>query len=182
MPNKHTNVVNQMRNILYWSIILLALVLSSCSSTQRLTVQKNKTEQLSRKLGFTVNKRDNLPLFEEVSLWIGTPYRYGGTNRTGADCSGFVSSVYKNVYQKSLQRTVTNIYNKDCQRIRKRRVKSGDLVFFNFSKKKRRGLTHVGIFLKNGYFVHASTSQGVIISHLSENYYKKGWRKSGRIW
>lgn len=171
-----------MKNILYWGILLLALTLSSCSSSQQLAVQKSKTEQLSRKLGFTVNKRDNLPLFEEVSRWLGAPYRYGGTTRTGADCSGFVGAVYKNVYHKSLQRTVANMYSKDCQRIGKRKVKSGDLVFFNFSKKKRKGLTHVGIFLKNGYFVHASTSKGVIVSHLSENYYKKGWRKSGRVW
>ena len=159
-----------MKKILYWSILFLALALSSCSSSRQLAVQKSKTEQLSRKLGFTVSKRDNLPLFEEVSLWLGAPYRYGGTTRMGADCSGFVGAVYKNVYHKSLQRTVANMYSKDCQRIGKRRVKSGDLVFFNFSKKKRRGLTHVGIFLKNGYFVHASTSKGVIVSHLSENY------------
>ena len=77
-----------------------------------------------------MSKRDNLPLFEEVSLWLGAPYRYGGTTRMGADCSGFVGAVYKNVYHKSLQRTVANMYSKDCQRIGKRRVKSGDLVFF----------------------------------------------------
>lgn len=84
-----------MRNILYWGILLLTLALSSCSSSQRLAVQKSKTEQLSRKLGFTVNKRDNLALFEEASRWLGAPYRYGGTTRTGADCSGFVGAVYK---------------------------------------------------------------------------------------
>lgn len=113
---------------------------------------------------------------------VGTPYRYGGTTRTGADCSGFVGAVYKNVYHKSLQRTVVNIYNKDCQRIGKHRLKPGDLVFFNFSKRKKRTLNHMGIYLKNGYFAHASTSKGVMVNHLSENYYKKGWRKSGRVW
>ena len=40
----------------------------------------------------------------------------------------------------------------------------------------------MGIYLKNGYFAHASTSKGVMVNHLSENYYKKGWRKSGRVW
>ena len=155
--------------ILYPGLLLLALALSSCGSSKQLALQKSKTEQLSRKLGFTVHRKDDLPLLEEVSRWLGTPYRYGGTTRTGADCSGFVGAVYKNVYHKSLQRTVG-------------RLKPGDLVFFNFSKRKKRTLNHVGIYLKNGYFAHASTSKGVMVNHLSENYYKKGWRKSGRVW
>ena len=169
-------------NTLYIGILLLVLAFSSCTSSKQLAIQKNKTAQLSRKLGFTVNRKDDLPLLEEVSRWLGTPYRYGGTTRTGADCSGFVGAVYKNVYHKSLQRTVVNIYNKDCQRIGKRRLKPGDLIFFNFSKRKKRTLNHMGIYLKNGYFAHASTSKGVMVNHLSENYYKKGWRKSGRVW
>ena len=110
-------------NTLYIGILLLALAFSSCTSSKQLAIQKSKTAQLSRKLGFTVNRKDDLPLLEEVSRWLGTPYRYGGTTRTGADCSGFVGAVYKNVYHKSLQRTVVNIYNKDCQRIGKHRLK-----------------------------------------------------------
>ena len=145
-------------NTLYIGILLLFLAFSSCTSSKQLAIQKSKTAQLSRKLGFTVNRKDDLPLLEEVSRWLGTPYRYGGTTRTGADCSGFAGAVYKNVYHKSLQRTVVNIYNKDCQRIGKRRLKPGDLVFFNFSKRKKRTLNHMGIYLKNGYFAHASTS------------------------
>lgn len=170
-----------MKHILYWGILLISLAFASCSSSRQLAVQKTKTEQLSRALGFTVNKRDPLPLFQEVSLWLGAPYRYGGKTHAGTDCSGFVQSVYKKVYDKTLQRTVATIYSKDCQRIGKRRVKPGDLVFFSFTKKKRR-LDHMGIYLKNGYFAHASTSRGVIVSHLSENYYKKGWKKSGKVW
>ncbi len=169
-------------NHLYIGIFILVLSLSSCTSSQKRAITKRHTEQFSQKLGFTVNKKDALPLLEEVSLWLGTPYRRGGTTRNGVDCSGFVGSVYKNVYHTPLQRTVINIYNNNCQQIGKHRLKPGDLVFFNFSKRKKRSLNHVGIYLKNGYFVHASTSRGVIINHLSENYYKKGWRKSGRVW
>ena len=76
-------------NTLYIGILLLALAFSSCTSSKQLAIQKSKTAQLSRKLGFTVNRKDDLPLLEEVSRWLGTPYRYGGTTRTGADCSGF---------------------------------------------------------------------------------------------
>ena len=74
-------------NTLYIGILLLTLAFSSCTSSKQLAIQKSKTAQLSRKLGFTVNRKDDLPLLEEVSRWLGTPYRYGGTTRTGADCS-----------------------------------------------------------------------------------------------
>ena len=56
------------------------------------------------------------------------------------------------------------------------------VVVDSISKRKKRTLNHMGIYLKNGYFAHASTSKGVMVNHLSENYYKKGWRKSGRVW
>ena len=156
-------------NTLYIGILLLVLAFSSCTSSKQLAIQKSKTAQLSRKLGFTVNRKDDLPLLEEVSRWLGTP------------CSGFVGAVYKNVYHKSLQRTVVNIYNKDCQRIGKRRLKPGDLVFFNFSKRKKRTLNHMGIYLKNGKFIHASTSKGVIVSSLNEQYYTQYWLCGGRV-
>ncbi len=161
-------------------ILFIPLILSSCG-TQRLSISKSKTQELSRKLGFTVSRKDNIALMEEVSHWLGTPYRLGGTTRQGVDCSGFVNAVYKKVYHKQLQRTVAQIYNTDCKRIGKKRVKQGDVVFFNFKKRHRRQLTHMGIYLKRGYFVHASTSRGVMINHLSQEYYRKGWRKSGRI-
>jgi probable lipoprotein NlpC len=60
-------------------------------------------------------------------------------------------------------------------------LSSGDLVFFNTSRKKRKGINHVGLFLKNGYFIHASTSRGVIISNLKEDYYRKTWKQGGRV-
>ena len=82
-------------NTLYIGILLLVLAFSSCTSSKQLAIQKSKTAQLSRKLGFTVNRKDDLPLLEEVSRWLGTPYRYGGPTRTGADCSGIVGAVYK---------------------------------------------------------------------------------------
>ena len=160
--------------------LFLILLLASCG-TQRLQVSKAETQALSRQLGFTVNKMDNIPLMREVCQWLGTPYRLGGTTRQGIDCSGFVGAVYQNVYHKKLHRTVADIYKLDCKRVGKRGVKQGDLLFFNFQKRHRRQLTHMGIFLKRGYFVHASTSKGVMVNHLSQSYYKKGWRKAGKI-
>ena len=68
-----------------------------------------------------------------------------------------------------------------CRKIMKSDLSSGDLVFFNTSRKKRKGINHVGLFLKNGYFIHASTSRGVIISNLKEDYYRKTWKQGGRV-
>lgn len=70
---------------------------------------------------------------------------------------------------------------RNCRKIMKSDLSSGDLVFFNTSRKKRKGINHVGLFLKNGYFIHASTSRGVIISNLKEDYYRKTWKQGGRV-
>ncbi|MCR9012639.1 C40 family peptidase [Gabonibacter chumensis] len=171
-----------MRYVLFIGFLFIWATFSSCGTSRQLASNKQQRAQLSRKLGFTVNRKDDLRLFEEVTTWLRVPYRYGGTTRTGVDCSGFVGAVYKNVYHKKLERTVAHIFQKDCRRIGKHKLKSGDLLFFTLSKKKKKRLTHMGIFLKNGYFAHASVSKGVIISHLSDPYYKKGWKKSGRVW
>ena len=74
-----------------------------------------------------------------------------------------------------------DIAKKDCRRIGRSSLKTGDLVFFNTSSKRRRGINHVGLYLKNGKFIHASTSRGVIISNLQENYYRKAWKQGGRV-
>lgn len=162
-------------------LFLAGLLLTSCGSSRQLSQAKVQREQLSQKLGFHLNKKDDLNLYSEASQWLGTPYRYGGTSRKGVDCSGLVGQIYKQVYRIDLERNTGNIAQKNCRRIRKNRLKTGDLVFFNTSKKKRRGVNHVGLFLKNGYFIHASTSKGVIISNLQEDYYHKAWKQGGRV-
>ena len=113
--------------------------------------------------------------------WLGTPYRYGGSTRKGVDCSGLVNQIYKQVYHRSLERSSSGIATRNCRKIMKSDLSSGDLVFFNTSRKKRKGINHVGLFLKNGYFIHASTSRGVIISNLKEDYYRKTWKQGGRV-
>ena len=125
-----------------------------------------------------MNRKDDLPLLEEVSRWLGTPYRYGGTTRTGADCSGFVGAVYKNVYHKSLQRTVVNIYNKDCQRIGKHRLKPGDLVFFSTYES---GVSHSGLYLGDGYFISATSSCGVAVATMKNGYWHDRYVGAKRV-
>lgn len=159
--------------------LLILVFFSSCSSQLKMA-QKQKAQQISRKVGFTIHPKENLVLYEEIADWLGTPYRLGGNNKKGVDCSGLVRELYRTVYQKPLNRTVSLIYKENVHKIRKGRVKSGDLIFFRSQNDKRK-LTHVGLYLKRGYFVHASTSKGVRIDHLDTYYYKKMWKKSGRV-
>lgn len=129
--------------------------------------------------GIKMTEDDNRDLYREIESWIGVPYRYGGSTRNGVDCSGFVSSVYQSVYGKKLQRSSELIYKKNCNKIKKSKLDEGDLVFFKTGRKKRIG--HVGIYLKNGKFAHASSSRGVIVSSLEDDYYKSHFLQAGRV-
>lgn len=162
-------------------LLLVGSIFTSCSSSKHLSQAKIQREQLSETFGFKLTKKDNLALYSAASQWLGTPYRYGGTTRKGVDCSGLVGQIYKQVYRVNLERSTGNIVQKNCSRVGKHGLKTGDLVFFNTSKKKKKGVNHVGLFLKNGYFVHASSSKGVIISNLKEEYYRKAWKQGGRV-
>ncbi len=129
--------------------------------------------------GIKMSKDDNRDLYREIESWLGTPYSYGGNTRKGIDCSGLVLNVYKNVYGIKLQRSAELMYKKNCNKIKKKNLKEGDLVFFKSGKKKK--INHVGIYLKDGKFVHTSSSRGVIISSLNEDYYKRNFVQAGRV-
>ncbi|NDV68400.1 C40 family peptidase [Dysgonomonas sp. 25] len=170
--------------LLFFSIVVS---LASCRSVQ--TGNPNlydpvQVSHLSQKLGIPLkntNKDDdkNMKLYAECSLWMGVKYRYGGTTKRGVDCSGLALNIYKNAYGKSIPRSTTDLSAK-VKTISKGSLYAGDLVFFATTNNKKKP-THVGIYLKDGYFIHASTSRGVVVNHLDENYYKKNWLKAGRI-
>lgn len=162
--------------LLFWCIFCCC----ACSSHKRLSGTSSRPGELSHRLSIKVNRHDDLRLFSEAADWLGTPYRYGGTTRKGVDCSGLVGNIYKKVYHRTLSRTVNGIADSDCRKISKNDLKSGDLIFFNTSKKKR-GINHIGLFLKQGYFIHASSTKGVIISNLRDDYYRKTYKRAGRV-
>lgn len=164
-----------------WSIGILLLIGASSCRSNKLLYNPAEVEQLSRSLKIPISNNDpNIPLYAEVSLWLGVPYRYSGNTKSGSDCSGFVSQVFLRVYGKKMERSSDDQAKKDVLEVRKGSLEPGDLVFFKTSSKSKK-IDHVGIFLQNGYFIHASTSKGVIISHLEEEYYKKAWNKGGRV-
>jgi lipoprotein Spr len=118
----------------------------------------------------------NRALFASIDKWWGTRYKYGGANEKGIDCSAYTGTVVHEVFGLILARTARDQYA-NCIKLEREQLQQGDLVFFN----TRGGVSHVGLYLGNGYFTHASTSIGVTISNLSETYWNKKFVSGGRI-
>jgi lipoprotein Spr len=128
-------------------------------------------------LDIEVEQVTNKTLFAEIDKWWGTRYKYGGATESGMDCSAYTGTLVHNVYGVVLPRTSRDQYN-DCIKLEQNELQQGDLVFFRTG---RRGVSHVGLYLGNGYFTHASTSIGVTISNLSETYWTNKFVGGGRI-
>ena len=115
-------------------------------------------------------------LYENYKKWQGVRYQLGGLSQDGIDCSGFVHIVYKKGLGKELPRTATQ-QSRLGKIISKNDLKPGDLIFFRTNKKSN----HVGIYLENKKFIHASRSRGVTISRLDDRYWESTYWKSVRI-
>jgi murein DD-endopeptidase / murein LD-carboxypeptidase len=108
---------------------------------------------------------------------LGTPYKYGGKDENGFDCSGFTSYIYKRAIGVNILSVTTEQY-KTGKKISKKDLIFGDLVFFNTTG---RIPSHVGIFVGKNSFAHASVQKGISISSLSSAYYKKRYVGARRI-
>ena len=127
-------------------------------------------------LNTEVEQLQDNALLEHIDEWYGTRYRYGGTTKSGIDCSAFVQAIYLSAFAVSLPRTARDQY-RNSQIVSATQIKTGDLVFFNTTG----GISHVGIYLQNNKFVHASTSYGVTISDMFDPYYLRRFIGVGRI-
>ena len=116
-------------------------------------------------------------LYYQVYDWLGTRYKYSGNSKKGIDCSGFVSEMYRNTYCIDLNGSSGSIYTQ-VKPIDKEQLQEGDLLFF---KIRRNQISHVGVYLGNNKFAHASVHSGVVVSDLDEQYYKKYFYKGGRF-
>ncbi len=107
--------------------------------------------------------------------WLGTPYRWGGESRRGIDCSAFVRAFMRDNLGVDLPRATAGQQFEGVS-IRKDDLLPGDLVFF-----RRRSVRHVGVYLGDGEFIHASSSRGVTVSNLSEGYYQEAYWMARRV-
>lgn len=123
------------------------------------------------------NRDEEAILSAAIAPWLGVPYKFGGSTRSGVDCSGLVMNVIHEVRGITLRRSSIEMM-KEIEPIDKTQLRPGDLVFFKIGG--RTGY-HVGIYTGKGKFAHASTSKGVIISNLEEPYYVRHYFASGRI-
>ncbi|MDR2139591.1 MAG: C40 family peptidase [Tannerella sp.] len=163
------------------AVFMMASLCFSCATRRHAASASAWAERLSSKLDMRVTPRDNLQLYDMVAGWIGTPYRMGRSSRKGTDCSGFVSVVYKTVYGKELARTSAAMWRLNCRPVANpANLREGNLVFFHTTKNAKLP-SHVGIYLKNRKFAHASTSRGVTVSSLDEPYYRNRWLSGGVV-
>lgn len=113
-------------------------------------------------------------LMAQHERWEGTPYRLGGTSSSGVDCSALVQNIYADQFNVNLPRTTRHQVNEGAA-VTRASLSPGDLVFF-----RPPGSRHVGIYVGENRFLHASTSRGVMISSLDNVYWKRYYWKSRR--
>lgn len=165
-------------------LIVVILLLYVGVSSQAQTTNKNTSDPdnlakdyFSQIMGIAVSATSNIKLYQFVYDWLGTPYRFGGDTEKGIDCSGFAYQLYDKVFNTVIGNNSRNIFSM-VNPVSKEELKEGDLVFF---KIKSKSISHVGVYLGNDKFAHASSSRGVMISNLNEAYWKRYYYKGGRL-
>jgi hypothetical protein len=132
-------------------------------------------------LNTTPDQITNIKLYTFIDQWLSTPYKWGGIDKRGIDCSSLIQQLLKNVYDISIPRTsvqqfFTDWIDKFGSSVY---LSEGDLVFFQTMDDKV--VSHVGLYLGNRMFVNSSTSKGVSIANLEDPYWKKRYVGAGRV-
>jgi lipoprotein Spr len=165
------------------SVLIIFLVLiGSCKGSKHTTGEKLSDADVALRKKYaglvSVEEKEitNLKLYRFVDDWYAAPYKYAGKTKSGVDCSGFTTNLLRDVYEITLAGSANSMYEA-CESVSEKNLQQGDLVFFKINSDK---VSHVGVYLQNRRFVHASSSRGVVISCLDEAYYTKYFFKGGR--
>jgi cell wall-associated NlpC family hydrolase len=165
-------------------LLLLCLLLgglSSCRSYPRYSntpgYEKPRTPQEQERKRPRSANIDEALMVRVIDDYLGAPYKEGGTSTNGIDCSGLVRNVYYELDGRSMPPDVRRMF-RTGETIERDDLEFGDLVFFAFGT---RGTSHVGIYIGNGKFVHASETRGVIVSSLDESTYADNYRGARRL-
>lgn len=171
LPRTNPHRLSAMRSAPVLGSLLLGLFVIGCSTSQPATSERPPPSD-GRSLEAIEQQ-----LRSAAADWQDVPHEWGGTTKRGTDCSGLVYSVYRDSIGRTLPRT-TRGQSQVGTPVRRSALAPGDLVFFHVNTKKGR---HVGIYLSDGDFLHASSSQGVTVSQLDNPYWTDRWWQARRI-
>lgn len=156
-------------------LLLLLLPLTNCSAGIDISPGRLVDIPIGKKVDLNNSRAVKNKLYSQYKSWKGVKYRMGGLSKNGIDCSGFVYRTFRSQLGINIPRS-TEQQSSSGKQIDKSKLKPGDLVFFKTATKVR----HVGIYLENNSFLHASSSKGVMISKLDNVYWKSKYWKSKR--
>ncbi|RZL48574.1 MAG: hydrolase [Pedobacter sp.] len=154
-------------------LIAIMLFLSSCGS-RKYTVKPSEKAAKAADAMASLKSKD---LYQFITDWTGVKYRLGGLDKNGIDCSGFALLLEKNIYSKTLPRRSRDQADA-VKKIGKGSLEEGDLIFFSFGGNE---VDHVGVYLNNNFFVHASTTRGVVVDDLNLPVYQNAIVKTGTL-
>lgn len=174
---------------------VVTLLMTSCGSSRTVTATSghrvhkttsgkasNNNVRPSEKVEYAIIdgtlESTSRALLSEAKKWLGTPYKYGGEDKSGVDCSGLVLSVFRDALNIKLPRSSSKQkeYSSD---ISKRDLIPGDLLFFSTTGGGK--VSHVGMYIGEGKMVHSSTSRGVMVSRIEEDYFVRTFAGAGRV-
>lgn len=167
-------------------LLLLAIVaslLASCGSSKHTSAIPYQSKGGGRADTRTFEMPKSLPpqsnaLLDEARRWLGTPYKYGGEDKRGVDCSGLVINVYRSALDIKLPRSSSE-QARYCSPLQKNQLMPGDLIFFATGSSKT--VSHVGIYVGDGRMIHSSTSGGVVVSDIESDYYVRTYAGAGSV-
>lgn len=156
----------------FLAVVAFLLVLSSCGSRK-----PNVTDTKAAKAADVMSALKSKKLYKFIIDWTGVKYRLGGLDKNGIDCSGFALLLERDIYGFSLPRRSRDQADA-VKKKSKGNLEEGDLIFFSFEGNE---VDHVGVYLNNDFFVHASTTRGVIVDDLNLPVYQKAIVKTGTL-
>ncbi|MDO5970814.1 C40 family peptidase [Flavivirga aquimarina] len=167
-------------------ILLVIISLAGCKSSKRAKSKKEPSTEITTKKGIAKkNKKTSKSdqIINYAKQFKGVRYKWGGTTKSGMDCSGLVFESFR-AHDITLPRISRDMAKKG-DKISLKKAQEGDLLFFRTSKNRRHRINHVGLIIKSKAgditFIHATTSKGVIVSKLSESYWKSAFVEARKI-